>query len=213
MSNDREATVRRLLPLMRAVARRIQRMVPLADRNDLIGDGSIGLIRAVDSYTSDFGVPIESYARRLIAGAMLNGLRRMDPVSERVRRCIRRAEVKRHALAQTRGGFPSYAELERDDPKLHRARTAVFRYVPLSLDAVANSGPLLASLSDEPSAALLKSLDSRELGAAITLLPERQRRILALHYDDELSLNAISRRLQISPQRVSQLHLSALARL
>ncbi|MGH7708308.1 MAG: sigma factor-like helix-turn-helix DNA-binding protein, partial [Vulcanimicrobiaceae bacterium] len=42
---------------------------------------------------------------------------------------------------------------------------------------------------------------------------ERQRRILALHYDDELSLNAISRRLQISPQRVSQLHLSALARL
>jgi RNA polymerase sigma factor (sigma-70 family) len=44
-------------------------------------------------------------------------------------------------------------------------------------------------------------------------LPERQRRVLALHYDRELSLRAIGRVLDVSPQRVSQLHLLAIAHL
>ncbi len=47
----------------------------------------------------------------------------------------------------------------------------------------------------------------------MALLSERQRRILALHYGESESLHAIGRKLAVSPQRVSQLHLSALARL
>ena len=57
-----------------------------ADRDDLLGDGALGLIRAVDTYDPLRGATLEAYARKLIAGAMLNGLRKLDPVSERVRR-------------------------------------------------------------------------------------------------------------------------------
>ncbi|MGD0053612.1 MAG: sigma factor, partial [Vulcanimicrobiaceae bacterium] len=112
MSEDeREARIRELLPIVRQVARRLHRMVPTADSDDLIGDGSIGLIRAVDAFDPERGVPLEQYARKLILGAMLNGMRRLDPVSERVRRRVRQAENARFALAQELGTVPSLQTL------------------------------------------------------------------------------------------------------
>ncbi len=133
-TDEREALIRELLPLVRQMARRVRRVAGAADLDDLIGDGSIGLIRAVDTFDETRGTTLDLYARRLISGAMLNGLRRLDPVSERVRRTIRRAEERRYALAQERGSLPALAEMERSDPGLQRARTAAHRQAALSLD-------------------------------------------------------------------------------
>jgi RNA polymerase sigma factor for flagellar operon FliA len=215
MSGDeREAEIRRLFPVVRQIARRVVRIVGAGDFDDLIGDGSIGLIRAVDTFDPARGTSLERYARKVIAGAMLNGLRRLDPVSERVRRTLRRAEERRFQLAQELGTLPTLAQMEEHDPALRRARTAAFRQAALSLD-----GPLpcerhaLADLSAEPARSAARAARGRELREALALLPERQRRIVALHYAEEQSLHAISRRLNVSPQRVSQLHLNALWRL
>lgn len=211
---DREELIRELWPLVRRIARRIVRVIRAADVDDLTGDGSIGLIRAVDSFDPKRGTTLETYARRLIVGAMLNGLRRLDPVSERVRRKLRRAEEQRFALAQMRGTLPSLAELERDDPALQRARASAHRHAALSIDAPLPPGAgSLADMSAEPVRTVLERARKRELEEAIALLPERQRRILALHYGGELSLRAIGPQLRVSPQRVSQLHLLALERL
>lgn len=211
---EREERIRELFPLVRRTARRIARVVRGADPDDLVGDGSIGLIRAVDTYEPSRGASLEVYARKLIAGAMLNGLRRLDPVSERVRRTLRRAEERRYALAQERGTLPTLVELERTDPKLRRARMCAYRQASLSLDGPLPSGKdVLADGSLEPSARAARRLKSTQLREAIALLSERQQRILALHYVQELSLHAIGSRLEVSPQRVSQLHQSALGRL
>ena len=211
---NREECIRELLPLVRRIARRVGRIAPGADPDDLIGDGSVGLIRAVDSYDPSRGTALETYARKLIAGAMLNGLRRLDPVSERVRRTLRRAEERCYLLAQERGTLPSFAELERNDPALQRARAAAHSQTPLSLDApLPKGGEALADMSHEPSKRAAARAKSAALREAIALLPERQRRILALHYTSEVSLHAIGSRMNISPQRVSQLHLNALDRL
>lgn len=211
---DREATIRALFPLVRPVARRVARLARTSDLDDLIGDGCIGLIRAVDSYDPARGTALKPYARRLIAGAMLNGLRRRDPVSERVRRTIRRAEERRYALAQEIGTLPSFAELERADPALRRARAVAAEGSVLSLDAALSSGrDAVPDWSAEPARRTLARARSRELREAIALLPERQQRILALHYARDLSLHAIGQALAVSPQRISQLHLLALARL
>jgi RNA polymerase sigma factor for flagellar operon FliA len=212
--DEREAEIRRLFPLVRQIARRVQRVVGAADCDDLVGDGSIGLIRAVDTFDPGRGTALEVYARKLIAGAMLNGLRRLDPVSERARRALRRAEERRHRAAQELGTLPTLAQMEREQPSLRRARTAAYRQAALSLDApLPRDGNALADWSGEPSESVALAADRRELREAVALLPERQRRIVALHYDEDLSLHAISRRLNVSPQRVSQLHLSALSRL
>jgi RNA polymerase sigma factor for flagellar operon FliA len=212
MSDDvREAEIRRLFPIVRAIARRVARLVPTADLDDLIGDGSVGLIRAVDTFDATRGVTVETYARRLVIGAILNGLRRLDPVSERVRRTLRKAEAERYALAQERGTFPAYAELERADGKLQHARAIAHTLAAVSIDlpSVAR-GTVLADETADP-ARHYGAIDARrELARAIDALPERQRRVVAMHYYGEVPLRRLSRTLAISPQRASQLHLSAL---
>src|SRR5579863_9922518 len=109
--DEREETVRKFFPLVKKIARRIHTLVPSVDLGDLIGDGSVGLIRAVDQYDASRGIPLEHYARALISGAMLNGIRRMDPVSERVRRAVRDGEAARYRMAMERGSVPGNAEI------------------------------------------------------------------------------------------------------
>ncbi len=212
MSNDdREETIRTLFPLVRSSARRVLRVVAAADFDDLIGDGSIGLIRAVDTFDAERGTSLELYARRLIVGAMLNGLRRCDPVSERVRRTLRRAEAERYALAQERGTLPSLAELARDDARLRRARVAAYEQNAISIDAPsASARRAVTDPSADPAELAVSRAKSHAIAEAVALLPERQQRVVALHYTNDLTLHAISASLRISPQRVSQLHLAAI---
>ncbi|HEV3157875.1 MAG TPA: sigma-70 family RNA polymerase sigma factor [Candidatus Baltobacteraceae bacterium] len=214
MNEEHEREVRRLLPLVRSAARRMQRVVPLADHDDLIGDGSLGLIRAVGSYDPGHGIPLEKYARHVIVGAMLNGVRRMDPISERIRRSLRRMEEGRYALAQHRGSMPTYVELEATDRSFRRARMIAHRHVPLSLDAPRREGEFeIGDQGADPLVMTLRSQRARELLEAIALLPERQRRVVMMHYYGELPLSAIGRRMNVSSQRISQLHIAALQRL
>ena len=212
---EREAAVAELFPFLRRLALRVSRAVnAAADVDDLVGDGAFGLLRAIDTYDPAYGTTLEQYARRLIVGAMLNGLRRIDPVSERARRALRVAERERFARAHCEGRLASLAEMERLDPRLRRAREAAFAHSTLSLDApLGSAGHVLADWRDEPSAQAVQSAGSRALRQAVALLPERQREVVALHYYGDLSLHAIGRRLRISPQRVSQIHLGAIAKL
>ncbi len=212
---DREEVVRRLFPLVRRLATRVSYTVNSAvDLDDLIGDGALGLLRAIDTYDPSYGTSLEHYARRLAVGAMLNGLRRIDPVPERARRAIRVAERDRFERANAEGRLRSFGELERADPKLQRARAAVHMYAIRSLDAPYGSeGGTLADWRDEPAAKAVSSSIRRELQEAIALLPARQRQVVALHYYGELSLHAIGRKIGLSAQRVSQIHLRALAKL
>lgn len=211
---DREAEIRELFPMLRVLARRISRMLPGCDVGDLIGDGSVGLIRAVDSFDPARGVPLHSYARRVVAGAMLNGVRRMDPVSERVRRTLRCAEAARLERAHATGAMPSLREMESIVPGLARARAHAHRHAPLSLD-----GPLAPKdereLRDASDPAEVVAGRERSAAVARTLaaLPPRQRELIYLHYWNGVSLRAVSRTMNVSPQRASQLHLAALARM
>src|SRR5271166_3948620 len=134
-TGGRDEQIRALLPLVKRLARRLKRLVPAFDLDDLVGDGSIGLIRAVDSFDPSRGPQLDDYARRLIVGAMLNGIRRMDPVSERARRIVRDGENARYTLAASLGTVPTATEMEQRYPGFRRAVTAAYRGQPLSLDA------------------------------------------------------------------------------
>lgn len=213
-SPDRDAQVRELLPMVKKLARRLKRMVPTFDLDDLIGDGSIGLIRAVDSFDPLRGPQLDDYARRLIVGAMLNGIRRMDPVSERSRRIVRDGENQRYTLAAALGAVPSSGEMERRYPGYGRAITAAHRGQPLSLDAPLPLGERIAhDWSADPAQIVEARSVSAALAALVDSLPQRQREVVLLHYFRGTSLRAVGKRLAISAQRASQLHLSAIARL
>jgi RNA polymerase sigma factor for flagellar operon FliA len=211
---DREEQIRRLLPLVRRIARRIARVVGGTDIDDLIGDGSVGLIRAVDSFDPRHGLTIEQYARRIVAGAMLNGIRRLDPVSERVRRTLREAERERYALATERGELPALHEMEQRVPALKRARAEAHRGTPISIDAPLPAGERFAAASvDDPQHVAIAAAERARVQDAIDLLPPRERTLVIAHYFAERSLRTLSRDMNVSPQRVSQLHLIAIGRM
>jgi RNA polymerase sigma factor FliA len=210
--DEREERVRTLLPMTRRLARRLKRLVPNLDMDDLVGDGCVGMIRAVDSFDPLRGPSLEDYARRLIVGAMLNGIRRMDPVSERARRIIRAGENQRYAIAAERGDVPSAREMDLRCPGYRRAVAAAYRGQPLSLDAPLPIGESLSGdWSDDPGRIVEHRCESERLAALVDGLPPRQRQVVLLHYYSGKSLRAIGRQLAISPQRASQLHTSAIA--
>jgi RNA polymerase sigma factor for flagellar operon FliA len=214
VSDDREATIRRLFPLVKRIARRVQRMVAGSDIDDLIGDGCVGLIRAVDSYDASRGLTLDQYAPRIIAGSMLNGLRRLDPVSERVRRELREADRERFAIAAACGKLPSRTEMEQRRPALRRAMIHAYRHTPLSLDVPLPCGERLSGdWTADP--ALITGAGDERVGVrhALQLLPPRQQYVLTLHYYGGKSLHQIGEAMQISPQRASQLHQAALRNL
>jgi RNA polymerase sigma factor for flagellar operon FliA len=211
---SREESIRALLPFVKRIARRIKRLVPGFDLDDLVGDGSLGLIRAVDSFDPTRGPTLQQYARRLIVGAMLNGIRRMDPVSERARRIVRDGENERYAMALIRGEVPSAAEVEVCCPGYLRAMSATHRGQPLSLDAPLPQGEMLSGdWSGDPGRIFERRSGSTALFALVEKLPQRQREVVMAHYYRGTSLRAIGRQMSISPQRASQLHLAALAKL
>lgn len=213
-AGSREAAIRGLLPYVKRIARRIKRLVPGFDLDDLVGDGSLGLIRAVDSFDASRGPSLQQYARRLIVGAMLNGIRRMDPVSERARRLVRDAENERFAVAAVRGEIPSALEIDGRRPGYLRATAAAHCGQPLSLDAPLPHGETLSGdWSADPATIVTARSRSAALVALIDGLPARQRDIVLAHYYRGQSLRIIGKALAISPQRTSQLHLAAIARL
>lgn len=210
----REATIRALLPYVKRIARRIKRLVPGIDLDDLVGDGSVGLIRAVDSFDPLRGPTLQQYARRLIVGAMLNGIRRMDPVSERARRIVRDAENERYAVAMIRGDVPTESEVDRRRPGYLRAAAAAHCGQPLSLDAPLPLGETLrGNWSGDPGAIIAERSRTNALFGLIDRLPRRQREVVLAHYYRGRSLRTIGKQMAISPQRASQLHLAAIAKL
>jgi RNA polymerase sigma factor for flagellar operon FliA len=212
--SGREETIRTLFPLVKKIARRVHRMVSGSEIDDLVGDGCIGLIRAVDSFDASRGPGLERYASRVIAGAMLNGLRRLDPVSERVRKELRDAERERYALAGSTGRLPTQSEMEQRRPALRRATVHAYRHAPLSLDAPLPAGEQLSGdWATDPAALAVIRSERAGVHVALRRLPERQRRLLHLHYFSGHSLHQIGRLFAISPQRASQLHIAALKNL
>jgi RNA polymerase sigma factor FliA len=210
--SDRETAIRTFLPIVKKIARRIKRLVPLLDVDDLIGDGSVGLIRAIDSYDPTRGPSLRHYARRLIVGAMLNGIRRMDPVSERSRRIVRDGENERYAVAVARGEVPSALEMERRCPGYGRALAAAHRGQPLSLDAPLPEGESVSlDWSDDPGSIVERRCGRAAFVVLIERLPVRQRHVIFEHYFRGRSLRAIGQTMKISPQRASQLHRDAIA--
>lgn len=212
--DDREAAIRGLLPIVRTIAKRIHRLVRIVDLDDLIGDGSVGLIRAVDRYDPSYGTTLETYARRLILGSMLNGVRRMDPVNERARRELRDAQRQRYELAGTRETLPTLGEMCVLRPQLYAALRQVREAVPVSLDRRLpddDEGPI--DVAADPARVAEARFERKRLRSMVGRLSPRHRATLVRHYYFGQTLTEIGASMAVSPQRASQLHVIALRRL
>jgi RNA polymerase sigma factor for flagellar operon FliA len=210
---EREASIRAMLPIVKRIAKHLKHLIPALDVDDLIGDGCIGLIRAIDCFDARRGT-LDRFVRRSVLGAMLNGLRRMDPVSERTRRIVREGEAIRYSVAVVRGSVPGSQEIDRFCPGYSDALAAVHMRQPLSLDRPAGEGEAwLCDLRGDPARLYEERCERQNFAALLDALPPRERNVIVEHYFAGYSLRRIGRRMEISPQRASQLHLAAIKRM
>jgi len=211
-------------PLVKRIAYQLMAKLPASvEVEDLIQNGMMGLLDAINRYEEGMGAQFETYAVQRIRGAMLDGLRDNDWVPRSLRRDMRRIESAIHMLEQQNGRSPSETELAEAlgmplaeyQQMLQEARGHQLVYFD---DFVHEEGEdyLERHLGEHESNPLdlLETADTRSvLVKAIEALPEREKLVMALYYDEELNLREIGEVLGVTESRVCQLHSQAVARL
>ena len=200
----------------------VSRMPPNVEVDDLIQAGMIGLLDAARHYTASKGANFETYAGIRIRGAMLDEVRKSDWTPRSVHRTVREmSEVVRRIENETgREARASEvaAALGISVEEYHHAIADAASCRLFSFDQMGSSdddGPAAHARDDNPGPQDdLEEEDFRKaLAAAIEGLPEREKLVLSLYYDDELNLREIGAVLDVSESRVCQIHGQALVRL
>jgi RNA polymerase sigma factor FliA len=221
----RDQLVMQHVPLVRVVAQRLaQRLPSQVEMSDLVSVGVIGLIDAATRYQPALGVPFDAFARRRVRGAMLDSLRELDWAPRSLRRLRRDVDTTIARLRHELGTEPGEAEiaeamglsLDAYNEALEQLRTLDVAAVR-PLDAPGEDGASLLDLCVDQSEGVVARLERKELVAglarALQQLPERERQILALSYEQELTLAEIGQVIGVSESRVCQLRSQAIARL
>ena len=213
------------MPLVKRLAHHMKaKLPPSVEVDDLIQAGMIGLLDAISRYEETHGAQFETYAVLRIRGAMLDELRSSDWLPRSMRQNMRKIEAAMSALQQKLGHAPSESEVARSlklsladyQDMLSDGGGHQLLYYEDFHDDDGNDSFLDRYASDENADPLRSLLDGDFRQAvidAIDLLPEREKMLMGLYYEEELNLKEIGAVMGVSESRVSQLHTQAVARL
>lgn len=220
----RDQLVMEHVGLVKAMASRLaNRLPPQVEVSELVSVGVLGLIDAAGRFRPSLGVPFSAFARRRIHGAMLDSLRGLDWAPRAVRKLRRDVDSAIANLRFELGREPESADIARAldvseteyEKMLDRLKVAELASIRQS--SVGEDGRTALDVEIEPSEGPHARLEREEmrrlLAQSITDLPDRERHILALYYEEELTLAEIGQVIGVGESRVSQLRSQAIARL
>jgi RNA polymerase sigma factor for flagellar operon FliA len=220
---DKERLVNQYIPLVKRIAYHLMARLPASVQvDDLVQNGMLGLLDALGRFEEGMGAQFETYAVQRVRGAMLDGLRENDWMPRGIRKEMRRVETAIHKLEHEQGRQPSEGELATalDMPLsdyqrlLQDARGHQIIYLEdMSGDDEDYLDRHAAGISLDPLAMLEESDMRSALVGAIANLPEREKMMMALYYEQDLNLREIGEVMGVTESRVCQLHTQAVARL
>jgi RNA polymerase sigma factor for flagellar operon FliA len=188
---------------------------------DLVQSGMIGLLEAASNFDPGRGASFETFAGIRIRGAMLDEVRRGDWSPRSVHRNARRVAEAIRGVEMRNGGDAGDAAVARelgvslDEYHAMLQDTVGSRLFSLDelLEGEGGADALLKGPADDPAADATRERLARAIGEEIGRLPERERLVLSLYYDEELNLKEIGLVLEVSESRVSQILSQATKRL
>ncbi len=214
------------LPQVKFIARRIHERLPQhVPFEDLVHAGIVGLIDAMHKYDANKNVRFASYAKFRIRGAILDSLRAMDWSPRDLRRKARRVEELIQQMQGQMGHAPSESELAQAmDLSLDEFQHLLDEIRGLDLGSLqvesmedgreTNLADMIAGPSNlDPLHIFLEGERKQMLARAIAQLPSREQQVLALYYQEELTMKETGEVLGVGESRVSQIHSLAVARL
>ena len=212
-------------PLVKRLAYQLKaKLPPSVEVDDLIQAGMIGLLDAITRYEDDHGAQFETYAVQRVRGAMLDELRSSDWLPRGVRQSMRKIEEAIGQLQQRLGRPPQETEVARS------LKMSLLEYQDILSDSTGHQlvyyedfhdseskehflDRYATDLSSDPLQSLLRGDFRTTLIAAIEALPDREKLLMGLYYEQDLNLKEVGAVMGVSESRVSQLHTQAVARL
>ncbi len=219
-----EDYVKKFAPLVKRIAYHLMAKLPASVQvDDLIQAGLMGLMDAAKNYDNTLGAQFETYAAQRIRGAMLDELRQADWLPRTVRKSLRQIEAAINKLEQKNQRAPNEEEVA----KAMDIDLSV--YQQMLLDARGHQLLYYEDLQDsddsdfferhvagkngDPLQMLEDAGFRKVLAQSISVLPEREKQMMGMYYEQELNLREIGEVLGVSESRVCQLHGQAVARL
>jgi RNA polymerase sigma factor (sigma-70 family) len=214
------------MPLIGSVAR-IYAGVPGVDRQELVQEGVVGLLRALERYDPELGTPFWAYASWWVRQAMqqvVSELSRPVVLSDRALRQLARVRVARRKFERTNSREPSSVELARASgiPLEQLGRLSVADRRPRALEeplgeASEGGATFGETLPDEHAEEAYEEsilrMDAAAIPRLLDCLDERQQRVIAARYGfgvAEKTLQALGEELGVSAERVRQIEHAAL---
>ena len=195
------------LPFVRKVASRVARRLPdTVNMDDLVSAGTVGLLEALSRYQHDSKRSFETYAEFRVKGAIMDELRRNDPVNRAARRARNRINAKAIQLTAKYGRPPEAEEVARAlnttvadyQDKLSKFEAiGVVTVDPATIEAEAREENQEELLGKKELVALVFS--------ELQQLPEKEQLVMNLYFVEELGQAQIADVLGVSNSRVSQI--------
>jgi RNA polymerase sigma factor for flagellar operon FliA len=221
---ERQRLILENLPQVRLIARRIQGRLPEnVSLEDLVSTGVLGLISAIDNFDPRHNVKLKTYAEYKIRGAILDSLRSLDWAPRQKRKRAKQIEAAIAVAEQRLQRSPTEdeiaAQLEIPLEEYHQWLVEICGLNVASLESVGSQmGHDMLRLAsgengDLPSTILERSELERLLAQGIDAIPEMERVVLSLYYQEELTLREIAQVVHLHESRISQLKSQAILRL
>ena len=228
-SKNRTASVKEQLiieyaPLVKLVAGRLSMYLGYnVEYDDLVGYGIFGLIDAIDKFDYGKGIKFETYASLRIRGSILDQIRKMDWIPRSLRQKQKKIDQAMKKLETELGRSATdeeiAKELEITEEELTnwQGQTNVTNIISLDefIDTAGEKGvePTKSNPFEQPEEVVEKAELRKLLAESLNGLTDKEKKVILLYYYEELNLKEISRVLEVSESRVSQLHTKALQKM
>ncbi len=201
--------------LVRSCAMSMRNMyVKFGETDDVINEGVLALMDAIESFDPAKGAKFETYASLKIRGAIIDYIRRQDWIPRNVRKFARTLDKANSMLYNLNGKVPTTVELAEylgiDEDKLLKQMAECSCTITLSFEELLYEDNIDEPSVDVPSdSSLLREELSRELASAVDDLREKERQVITLYYYKNMKYSDIAKALGVSESRVCQIHTKA----
>lgn len=223
-SEIREQIILEYAPLVKVVAGRLSMYLGYnVEYDDLVGYGIFGLIDAIDKFDSEKDVKFETYASLRIRGSILDHIRKMDWIPRTVRQKQKKLDEAVKQIEMRTGKNASEEDIAREigisDEELSvwQSQLKITNIVSLNEYVEQGSEPVMDARNNshfiQPEEKIQENELKEVLKDTLGLLTEKERKVIELYYYEELTLKEISKVLEVSESRISQLHTKALLKM
>lgn len=220
----REQIIIEYAPLVKIVAGRLSMYLGgNVEYEDLVSYGVFGLIDAIDKFDTNKDVKFETYASLRIRGSILDQIRKMDWIPRTVRQRQRKIDEAIKSLEARTGKTPTEEMLAEElgvsgeELLSWQSQLKVTNVVSLNEFVESGNEPVMDAKGNfrfaQPEEVIAETELKRMLKDAMQLLTEKEQKVILLYYYEDLTLKEISRVLEVSESRISQLHTKALQKM